>query len=31
MQLFFYYEAKIIIEMREKLLTRDGVYILRNF
>ena len=27
----FYYEAKIIIEMREKLLTRGGVYILRNF
>ena len=27
----FYYEAKIIIEMREKLLTRGGVYILRDF
>ena len=26
----FYYEAKIIIEMREKLLTRGGVYILRD-
>ena len=27
----FYYEAKIIIEMREKSLTRGGVYILRDF
>ena len=27
----FYYEAKIIIEMQEKLLTRGGVYILRDF
>ena len=27
----FYYEAKLIIEMREKLLTRGGVYILRDF
>ena len=27
----FYDEAKIIIEMREKLLTRGGVYILRDF
>ena len=27
----FYYEAKIIIEMRENLLTRGGVYILRDF
>ena len=27
----FYYQAKIIIEMREKLLTRGGVYILRDF
>ena len=27
----FYYEAKMIIEMREKLLTRGGVYILRGF
>ena len=27
----FYYEAKIIIQMREKLLTRRSVYILRNF
>ena len=27
----FYYEANIIIEMREKLLTRGGVYILRYF
>ena len=26
-----YYEAKIIIEMREKLLTYGGVYILRYF
>ena len=31
MRLFFYYEAKIIIEMREKLLTRSSVYILRDF
>ena len=27
----FYYDAKIIIEMREKLLTRSGVNILRDF
>ena len=27
----FYFEAEIIIEMREKLLTRGGVYILRDF
>ena len=27
----FYNEAKIITEMQEKLLTRGGVYILRNF
>ena len=27
----FYYEAKIIIEMRKILLTRGGVYILRDF
>ena len=27
----FYYEAKIIMEMREKLPTRGGVYILRTF
>ena len=27
----FHYEAKKIIEMREKLLTRGGVYILRDF
>ena len=27
----FYYEAKIIIEMRKKLLTRGGVYFLRDF
>ena len=27
----FYDEAKMIIEMREKLLTRGGVYILRDF
>ena len=27
----FYYEAKIIIEMQEKLQTRGGVYILRDF
>ena len=26
----FYYEAKIIIDMRKKLLTRGGVYILRD-
>ena len=26
----FYYEAKIIFEMREKLLTLGGVYILRD-
>ena len=31
MRLFFYYEAKIIIEMREILLTRSGVNILRDF
>ena len=27
----FYYETKIIIDMREKLLTRGGVYFLRDF
>ena len=27
----FYYEAKIVTEIQEKLLNRDGVYILRNF
>ena len=27
----FYYEAKIIIEMQDKLLTHGGVYIVRNF
>ena len=27
----FYYEAKIITAMWEKLLTRDGVYILLDF
>ena len=27
----FYYDAKIMIEMREKLLTRGSVYILRDF
>ena len=27
----FYYEAIKITEMREKLLTRGGVYILQNF
>ena len=27
----FYNEAKIIIEMREKLLTRGGIYILHDF
>ena len=27
----FFYEAKMIIEMREKLLTRGGVYILCDF
>ena len=26
-----YYEAKTIIEMQDKLLTRGGVYILRDF
>ena len=31
MRLFFYYEARIVIEMQEKLLTRGGVYILHDF
>ena len=30
-EVVFYYEAKIIIEMWEKWLTRGGVYIFRDF